>query len=79
MNNGKLNLITVILGNVDTHKLYLNGISVKSMPNTVTNLTGIRSNFYFGMNTAGGIQFLGDVADYRLYEKEISLNKISDY
>jgi len=79
LNNGKWNLITVVLGNVTTHKLYLNGLLVKSSPNTATNLTGVRSNFHFGMNTTGTNQLLGDVSDFRLYEKEISPNKIRDY
>ena len=64
---------------VGTHKLYLNGILVKSSANTVTNLTGVRTNFYFGSTTTGTNQFFGDVSDFRLYEKEITPAKIRDY
>ena len=52
---------------------------MKSAANTVTNLTRDRTNFYFGSTTTETNQFLGDISDVRLYDKEITPKKIRDY
>ena len=52
---------------------------VKTAANTVTNLTGIKTPFLIGMNTASVSNFFGDAYDFRLYEKEIAAIKIRDY
>ena len=52
---------------------------MKTGVNAVTNLTGIKTNFLFGMNTATVNNFTGEASDFRLYEKEIAATKIRDY
>jgi hypothetical protein len=72
-------LVTAVLGNVTTHKIYLNGLFVKSATNTITNLTAVKTNFLFGMNGAGINNVFGEAYDFRLYEKEVAATKIRDY
>ena len=79
LNDGRWKLITVVLGNATTHKLYLNGLLVKTGVNTVTNLTGVKTDFLFGMNTASVNNFTGEASDFRLYEKEVAATKIRYY
>ena len=45
--DGNFNLITIVFGNISTFKLYLNGILVQEVINTVTNLTGIKTPFFW--------------------------------
>ena len=52
---------------------------VKTGVNAITNLTGIKTNFLFGMNTASVNNFFGEAYDFRLYEKEVAATKIRDY
>lgn len=73
------NLVTLIFGNIPEHKLYLNGILVKTATNTVTNLTGIKTNFLVGMNTASVNNFFGEASDFRFYARELAAVKIRDY
>ena len=77
--DGNWNLITLVFGNIPTHKLYLNGILAKTGTNTITNLTGLKTNFIFGMNQASANNFIGEASDFRLYEKELTEQEISDY
>ena len=77
--DGNWNLITVVFGNIPTHKLYLNGILVNETANTITNITGVKSQFYFGMNTSSVNNFFGSASDFRLYERELAAVKIRDY
>ena len=79
LNDGNWNLITIVFGNIPFHKLYLNGILVETATNTITNLTGIKTQFLFGMNTASVNNFIGEASDFRLYEREITAVKIRDY
>jgi len=77
--DGNWNLVNVVFGNIPFHKLYLNGILVQEAINTVTNLTGIKTPFYFGCNASFLNNFFGSSSDFRLYARELSAVKIRDY
>ena len=39
----------------------------------------MKTNFIFGMNQASLNNFTGEASDFRLYEKELTEQEISDY
>ena len=80
LNNGKWFHITIILGNVASHKLYINGLLVYTGVNTNFLLTGNKVNFRLGtINAALSNFILGYMSDFRFYGRELGAQEISDY
>ena len=80
LNNGDWFHLTIILGNVDTHKLYINGLLVYTGVNTNLTLTGVRGNFRLGTTANATANYiLGYMSDFRFYGRELGAQEISDY
>ena len=72
--------VTIILGNVNTHKLYINGLLVYTGVNTIFTSTGVKGNFRLGTTANATANYiLGYMSDFRFYGRELSAQEISDY